>query len=258
MCPAREDCVDSAVAFDGTRELALFQEVLHHDFELGGKNEWTGADSQFGAPVLRMLSTAHCRTAFPRYTEPYVDRLWQEGGGQPIQALDVGCGAVSRLRWAALNGFMTLTGVDPLLDMYSIVRERHGLNVLADIRCAREVSVGAECLKARLVPASFDFAYCANALDHTENPAAVVESIAYVLRPGGIFALEVYTREASRENWWQLHQFDMYVDDRDQFVCETRDGAVQVLFPHGCGLVVRDIVSRDATTTALVAERTAR
>ena len=66
-CAARrQTCVDADVPPEGSRELALFQEVLHHDFELGGFNEWNGEGSQFGAPTLRLLSTVHCRKAYPR------------------------------------------------------------------------------------------------------------------------------------------------------------------------------------------------
>jgi SAM-dependent methyltransferase len=247
-------CVDATLPPPDSRDLALFQEVLHHDFELGGWNEWSGENSQFGSPVLRLLSAVHCRQSFPKYVEPHLEALRRQTGGQPLEAIDIGCGALSRLRWGALNGIMTVTGVDPLLDMYAVVRERHGLNRLEEISCSRDVPIGAECLATRLTPASYDFVYCANALDHTENPAAVVSAIAQVLRPQGIFALEVYTREGSRENWWQLHQFDMYVDDNGQFMSETRQGVVRPMLPEGCGLVIREIVAKDATTI-LVTER---
>jgi SAM-dependent methyltransferase len=246
--------VDAALPPNDSREIALLQEVLHHDFELGGLNDWTGADPQFSAPVLRMLSAAHCRTSFPGYATAYVDALWQQNSGQPLQALDIGCGAISRLRWGALNGFLTVTGVDPLLDMYAIVRERHGYANLPAIRCAHEVIGGAEQLATALAPASFDLAFCSNALDHTEDPVVVVEGIARVVRPGGLVAIDVYTREGSRENWWQLHQFDMYINDRDEFVCETREGVVRNLVAPGSGLVVREIAAKDQTT-ALILER---
>jgi len=100
-------CVDASLAPEGSRDLALFQEVLHHDIELGGHNDWTGGDSQFGAAVLRTLSAVHCRSRFPGYVERHLPALRQ--ADQRIRALDVGCGAVSRLRWGALNGLMTVT-----------------------------------------------------------------------------------------------------------------------------------------------------
>jgi SAM-dependent methyltransferase len=250
----RQIYVDATQPPQGGRELALLQEVLHHDFELGGFNEWTGGDPQYSAPVLRMLSATHSRQAFPGYAGPHLARLWEQNGGRPLQALDVGCGALSRLRWGALKGLLTITGADPLLDMYAVVRERHGYTHLPEIRCAREICGGAEDLKASIAPGTFDFVYCANALDHTEDPGAVVTSISRALRVGGVFAVDVYTREGSRENWWQLHQFDMYLNDRREFVAETREGAVRPLVPPGCGLVLRDVAAQHETT-ALILER---
>lgn len=260
---ARAACRKAGVAFvdarlpaKDSRELALLQEVLHHDFELGGFNEWAGKDPQFSAPVLRSLSATHCVRSFPAYVAGHLGELWGRNGGQPLQVLDIGCGAVSRLRWGALQGLCAITGVDPLLDMYAIVRERHGYNALPEIRCTREVCAGAEALAGHFAPQSFDAAYCANALDHTEDPVAVVESVAPLLRPGGIFAIDVYTREGSRENWWQLHQFDMYVTDAGDFVAETRDGVVRSLVPPGSGFRIRQIAARHETT-AVILERVA-
>ena len=187
--------------------------------------------------------------------DAHVARLRTARDGQPLEALDVGCGSISRLRWGALNGLMTVTGIDPLLDMYAVVRERHGLNVLQEIRCAREVSIGAEAMSARFPPSAFDFVYCANALDHVEDPTAVMDTVGDVLRPGGILAIQVYTREGTRENWWQLHQFDMYVNEDGAFVSETKGGVVRSIFSPRCGLAVREVVVKNAEHTWLIAER---
>ena len=247
--------VDSSMPPMDSRELALLQEVLHHDFELGGFNEWLDSDPQYSAPVLRSISMTHCRRAFPGYVVPHLEPLWQHSRGRPLATLDIGCGALSRLRWGALNGFLNVTGVDPLLDMYAILRERHGLSLLPEIACARDLCIGAEELVNEVVPGSYDFAYSSNALDHTSDPVAVIQSIASALRPGGLFALDVFTREGSRENWWQLHQFDIYVDTNGSLVCEGRDGTVRPLFPEESGLVVRAIPTNNDAVTAVVAER---
>jgi SAM-dependent methyltransferase len=238
-----------------SRELGLMQEVVHHDSELGGFNEWTKGDPQASSWVLRMFSTAHCVRQFPAYAVPYIEDLWQKKGGRPLETIDVGCGAVSRLRWGALNGFLRVTGVDPLLDMYAVVLERHGLAGLPSLRCAREVSIGAEAMTDHLPAGAYDFAYSSNALDHTEDPARIVRSLAACVRHGGLLALEVFTREGSRENWWQLHQFDMYLDERGQFVCESRDKKVIPLFPAECGFEVLETPVKHDTVTAIVARR---
>ena len=69
--------VSSGLPPEGSRELALFQEVLHHDIELGGHNEWSGGESQFGPAVLQTLSMVHCRRRYPAY----IDRFLPQNGG---------------------------------------------------------------------------------------------------------------------------------------------------------------------------------
>jgi len=258
----REECARCALAYVGaelapkdSRELALFQEVLHHDYELGGCNEYANTDPHASPWVLRMLSAAHCRRQFPSYFAPYLDTLWQERGARPLDTIDVGCGALSRLRWGALNGRLRVTGVDPLLDMYAVVIERHGLGALPSLACARDVVACAEDLGDHLPASSYDVAYSSNALDHTNDPPRIIEALSRVLRPGGLLGLEVFTREGSREQWWQLHQFDMYVDDAGRFVCETRDGVVRPVFPANADFDVVDIPIQHDTVTAVVARR---
>ena len=121
---------------------------------------------------------------------------------------------------------------------------------------ARRRSAPGRKLARVLSEASVDFAYCANALDHAADPVAVLRGIAYVLRHGGVLAVEVHTREGSRENWWQLHQYDMYADESGRFMCESRDGAARDLIPPGSGLRIREYVSRNAEFTSFVAVRT--
>lgn len=91
--------------------------MLHHDYELGGCNDYANTEAHASPWVLRMLSTAHCRRQFPSAFAPYLDALWHERGGRALETIDVGCGALSRLRSGALTGRLRVTGVDPLLDM---------------------------------------------------------------------------------------------------------------------------------------------
>ena len=247
--------VDPVVPQDDAREFGLYQEVVHHDIELGGYNDWANRDSQSGASVLRRLSTVQSRRMFPAGVFPYLDELRRMRPAEPLDALDIGCGSISNLRWGALQGWLTLTGVDPLLDMYAIVQERHGLSAMPHLRCAHEICAGAEDLARHAKAGAYDFAYSSNALDHTTAPGEVIRSVVHCLRPGGIFALNVYTREGTRENWWSCHQFDMYLDGSGAFLSETRDGRVEPLFPAGCGLAVREITANNASTTALILER---
>jgi SAM-dependent methyltransferase len=219
-------------ATDSDREDAFFKEMAHHHFEIGGLNEWDGSPVQYSAHVLQHLSAANCVTHFPRYMTDEL-RAGRAARGAPLEALDVGSGSISRLRWGALEGLLHVTGVDPLQDVYDLVLAHHGFDGLPAIAVARRIAANGEDLDRHVAAGSFDFAYCHNALDHVEDPPAVISQVARALRPGGAFALEFATREGSRQQWHQLHQFDLYLRDvplaLDRVVAASEEFTVVVL-----------------------------
>lgn len=242
----------SDYATDSERTTALFQEMSHHHFELGGLNEWDGSTVRYAPYVLQHLSAANCITHFPQYT---IDDLRTRYAvlKRPIEALDIGCGPISRLRWGALQGLLNVTGVDPLLDIYDVVLAHHGLDRLPSIRVDRAIISSAEDLDVHATAGSFDFAFCCNALDHVEDPPAVIAQVARALRPGALFALEFATREGSRQEWRQLHQFDLFLDvDRGELMCQWRDGRLDVLVPEGTPLALDRVVTATDDYTAVV------
>lgn len=234
------------------RSAALLHEMSHHHFEIGGLNEWDGSVVQYAPYVLQHISAANCIRHFPQYV---IDDLRAHYTvlGRPIEALDVGSGPISRLRWGALNGLLHICGVDPLLDIYDILLTHHGLNQLPSIKVDRPMTARAEDLEQHITIDSLDFAFCCNALDHVEDPPTVVAQIARALRPGALFALEFATREGSRQEWRQLHQFDLFLDkDRGELMCQWRDGRLDVLIPENTPLVLDRIVIDNDDYTAVV------
>jgi SAM-dependent methyltransferase len=200
--------IEPIVPEKGSLDDDLYREVCHFDFEFGGKNEWDGSPSSHGGPTLQRLSAALCRELYPAFG---LEGLAH--GAAPWRVLDVGCGPVSVLRWGALNGEMTLTGLDPLLEMYAVVRARHGYDALPHIRCAREIPAFAEDLGELVPDGSFDVIYTQNALDHTREPQLVVSHFARKLAPGGRVVIQVATREGTRQGWDQLHKTDIDLCD---------------------------------------------
>lgn len=190
----------------GDLENDLLREVAHFDFELGGKNEWDGAPTQYAAASLQGLSSTHCRASYPEWAFEFLP-------DRPLKVLDVGCGPISVLRWGALHGKISITGVDPLLEMYAVVLARHGLDALPKVRCDREINGFAEDLDILLPDDDFDMIYTQNALDHTQDPTKVIENIARKLGPDGIAVVQVATREGTRRDWDQLHKTDIYLED---------------------------------------------
>lgn len=231
---------------------AFFHEMAHHHFELGGLNEWSGGPTNHAHHVLQHLSAANCIAHFPQYT---IDEMRRRCAalGRPLEALDIGCGSISRLRWGALQGLLRITGADPLVDIYNVILIHHGLDGLPFITVDRAINAGGEQLDDHVAADSYDFAYCCNALDHVKDPPAVMAQVARALRPGASFALEFATREGSRQQWQQLHQFDLFIDsDSSQLMCQWRDGRMEALVPDGVELAIERVIMATDDYTAVV------
>jgi SAM-dependent methyltransferase len=247
--------LNSAYPDDSGRTNALFHEMAHHHYELGGLNEWDGAPAQYSSHVLKHISAANCILYFPQYMIDEL-RASHQKLGRPLDALDVGSGPISRLRWGALQDLLHVTGVDPLLDIYDVILTHHGLNRLPAIRVDRAVNSNAENLDSHVAASSVDFAFSCNALDHAVDPPAVIGQLARALRPGAPFALEFATREGSRQGWQQLHQFDFFLDtSRDEVMCQWRDGRLDTLVPADAPLVLDRVVVAVDDYTVVVLRR---
>lgn len=196
-----------------TFEFALLEEVFFHDAELGAKSEFDGQPRKFSAQVLRMLSATHCRYSYPHFA---LEGLPQDR--KPWRVMDVGCGPISNLRWGALRGDMTITGVDPLIEMYAVILARHGHDQLPHLRCDNEIVGFAENLDELAPDEAYDMIYTSNALDHTQEPERVINNFSRKLVPGGRVYMAVNTREGTRQNWNQLHKTNIYINDDDELV----------------------------------------
>ena len=238
-------------------EGGFFHEVLHHQYELGGLNEFDGRLGTHSAHVLQHISTANSLQVFPQYMIEELRARFAAQGNRPLEAIDVGSGSISRLRWGALEGLLRVTGVDPLLDFYEITLRHHGLDALCAIKVDRAISAPGEQIGRYLTPGSFDFAFCCNALDHVEDPPTVVVELAEAMRPGACFALEFATREGTRQEWRDLHQFDLFLDDQNEVTCKWRDGRCAPLIAKGTPLHLDRVVYTNEESTVVVIRRNA-
>jgi SAM-dependent methyltransferase len=228
---------------DMWRELAFF------DFELGGRNELDGEPVKHSSVILQLLSAHHCKDYFPAWGLeglPRQDRPWR--------ALDIGCGPISTLRWGALCGLLTVTGVDPLLEMYALLLARHGYDALPHVRCEVEFSSIAERLDELVPDSSFDLIHTRNALDHTQEPQRIVDSFARKLAPGGRVLLHGATCEGTRQEWDQFHKTDIDLKD-GVLVYRHQHTPERPLLSPGSGLRLRKVAHHDADWLAVVLER---
>ncbi len=99
-----------------------------------------------------------------------------------MRVLDAGCGTGEALHWLldAVAPTGTVTGVD--------LAEAHVR--AARLRTSPRIQVRqGDILHAPLAPASVDFIWCVNTINHLHDPLAGVKGLAAVLRPGGRIAL---------------------------------------------------------------------
>jgi SAM-dependent methyltransferase len=235
-------------------DIDFLQEIAHHDFEIGGKNEWDGAPTRYGHFVLRLLSRTHCRNSFPLVI-PQLQEM-RRTLGRSLEALDIGCGPLSWLRWGYLEGLLNITGIDPLIEVYEIILARHGLLGLPGIMPSRRLPQPIESIcRAREHLDRYDFIFTNNALDHVQDIRAAIDSIRWALAPHGIAYLQVATREGTRQNWQQLHQHDLYLED-GFLVAAKQDGSVMRLCGPSCSLKVAEVLRYGPEGLTLLASRT--
>ncbi len=221
-------------------DIDFLQEIAHHDFEIGGKNEWDGAPTRYSHFVLRLLSRTHCENSFP-LVRPRLQQM-RRTLGRSLETLDIGCGPLSWLRWGALEGLLNVTGIDPLIEVYEIILARHGLLGLPGIMPSRRLPRTIESVHGAGEHLDhYDFIFTNNALDHVQDIQKAIDSICWALAPHGIAYLQVATREGTRQNWGQLHQHDLYLEDG--FLKSARqDGSVTKICGPSCPLRVVEVV----------------
>lgn len=125
-----------------------------------------------------------------------------------VSILDVGAGPASSLGTMHPEKQIVLTAVDPLASEYAVLLEEAGLEAPVPT-----LPVAGERLRAEFGPASFDFVYARNSLDHAADPALVVEQMLEVVRPGGFVILRHYESEGEAGSYRNLEQWNFRVVD---------------------------------------------
>jgi SAM-dependent methyltransferase len=126
----------------------------------------------------------------------------------PIRILDVGAGPFTYLgtKWEGRD--VTVVPVDPLADEYDRLRARYGLVApVQTIRCAGED------LLAQFAENSFDLAVARNSLDHSFDPVIIIRNMVAIVKPGCVVRLHHLIREADRQKFEGLHQWNFYPQD---------------------------------------------
>jgi SAM-dependent methyltransferase len=241
--------VDAAYPEASSFASDCLREVAHHEFELGGLNEWNGAPTLHASEILRRLSAAHCRRSFPEQI------LRSLGLLQPnLDVVDIGCGPISLLRWGQMNLGFRVTGFDPLMGIYDFIKRRHGLHLLPAISPDHAIEDVFENALSHLAPTSIDLIYSNNALDHVQDFARCIRNIATVLRPGAVAIVSGSTKEGTQQNWDQFHKTDVWVES-DVPMFRFQHSAPEPLLALDSRLVVHAVIRADDQVTCFVLRR---
>jgi len=173
-------------------------------------------EGEFSEPIRNTLEPHRLEASFPGHLIPLIEEL-KFRFDEPLRALDVGSGPLSLLAHGGREGWFELCCADPLADEYKRLLDRYGHKGTASLtRCYGEEIV------ERFGEGSFHLVYSANALDHTQSPARVVEAMTRTLKPGGVLAIHVFTREGTFNHFHGLHQHDLFLGKGGELFCESR------------------------------------
>lgn len=105
-------------------------------------------------------------------------------GINPKRILDIGCGDAS-ISLPLLNSENQLT----LVDMSSAMLSAAQSNMPRGLRHNVEI-LNENFMTARLAPQSYDMVLCVGVLAHADSPAALIDKVTSLVRPGGTILME--------------------------------------------------------------------
>lgn len=130
------------------------------------------------------------------------------GVDEAVRVLDVGAGPLTRLGVRIDERVAEITPIDPLARQYAPLLER--LAIEAPIPT---LPGEGETLVERFGESAFHGVYCANALDHCYAPLRVLRQMVSVVRPGGAVGILCYNNGAEREEYNDLHKWNLTIRD---------------------------------------------
>jgi SAM-dependent methyltransferase len=149
----------------------------------------TNPGSAFAASSAGLLGDTPQRdysrklSLFNSFAEPELRALIANVGlGPGMRILDAGCGTGEALPWLLdqVNPSGSVVGIDLALAHVAAARVYASANI--------EVIQG-DLLTAQLAPASIDFVWCVNTINHFRDPIQAVTKLTTLLRPRGRIAL---------------------------------------------------------------------
>lgn len=127
-----------------------------------------------------------------------------------LDILELGCGPLCGIgkKWGDKK--LNLIAVDPLGEQYTELLDELGIKPLVPLTKGK----GEDLLKIFGDQPLFDYVHCANALDHSLDPALIIQNMLCLARLGSTVNFSVYQNEGKHNNYHGLHQwnFDIFQD----------------------------------------------
>ena len=208
-------------SFDDSSELVRFATQANNLYnalywEVAWKNHSLRTDHYYLDALLNNKEAA--REICTETMINLVGTVARECRGMP-KVLDIGCGPVSSLAHLAHEHLADVLGLDPLAEEYADLLSRYGKT-----SPVKQEAVHAEFLDEAVSDCSFDICHVRNALDHTQSPCLTWLNIFRATKVGGYIVQSHSIREATKEQWKQLHQFDLYPDTNGHLWLEDAFG----------------------------------
>ncbi len=142
---------------------------------------------------------------------------------ETVHLLDVGAGPLTALGKTYPGKTLSITATDPLAgEFVRILREAGVEPPVAPIACRGED------LLDSFAPGTFDIAFARNALDHSIDPVLVITNMVHLVKEGRFVVLRHFRREAQRNCYRGLHQWNFDLEGRDLVLWRTRKKKIRV------------------------------
>ncbi len=141
-------------------------------------------------------------------TKDYMVPILRKRNLNNTRILDVGSGPVTDLGGLFEGTVLDITACDPLALPYNTLLERY--KILPKVKT---LEASAECLGQLFQPSEFDIVHCFNALDHSYNPFDGMAEMLNVCNSNGIVFIGGVINEASRMEYFGLHQWNFEVTE---------------------------------------------
>lgn len=136
----------------------------------------------------------------------FPEMLYQEGCG-----VDYGCGLISIFEFGVFD--FSIVAYDPLIFEYNNMLTYGKMLYTHDSQVFKDEA--------------FDFVFCVNAMDHTDNPLAMADDIYRILKPGGMLYFEVNfdpVLTAPHYHLWRMPDVEQYLGKFELLTIELCKG----------------------------------